>query len=128
MNLKLNPSSTKYDPGNACSMANFSSIAYTQNRNGEPMPDKILRELNAIENSFEEIAGFSANSSQGLVIKHAECIVVAFRGTDEIADWLDNINALAVDHALGRVHEDHAVGDYLLAIEVWGEKMPEGGF
>ena len=31
-------------------------------------------------------------------------IVAAFRGTDEIGDWLDNVNALAVDHGLGKVH------------------------
>ena len=38
---------------------------------------------------------------QGLVIRHEHCIVVAFRGTDEAADWLDNINALPVDSSFG---------------------------
>jgi len=50
-----------------------------------------------------------------LVIRHEHCIVIAFRGTDEAADWLDNVNALSVDHALGEVHR----GFQAALMDIW---------
>lgn len=110
--MELNPTTTRYDAGNALWMARISKYAYLRNRQGQakledkaaPDPKRVLSLLQEDDPRFTDVRGFSHNSSQGLVIKHRDCIVVAFRGTDEIADWLDNIKARAVGHALGRVH------------------------
>jgi len=41
--------------------------------------------------------------------------VAAFRGTDEIADWLDNLNVLSQPSSLGNIH----TGFYKALMDIW---------
>jgi triacylglycerol lipase len=50
-----------------------------------------------------------------VVIKHEEYVVAAFRGTAEIADWLDNLNAVATPGPLGEVH----TGFHRALMDIW---------
>ncbi len=83
-------------------MAKLSQLAYL----GDDVPDReaILDALTGIDADFKTVEGFGKNSSQGIVVGHSRYITAAFRGTDEIGDWLDNLNVLPIDHPLGEVH------------------------
>ena len=58
-----------------------------------------------MDDGFEEVVPFEANSSQACVIAHEEYIAAVFRGTDEIADWLDNLNVVRIPSPFGKVHK-----------------------
>ncbi len=38
--------------------------------------------------------GFSQNSSQAILVEHEDFFTMAFRGTDELDDWLDNFDLI----------------------------------
>ena len=48
--------------------------------------------------------GANANSAQGALIEHEDYLCMAFRGTDELGDWLDNINAFSTEVLFGKFH------------------------
>ena len=104
---------TKCHPGNAWWMARLSELSYDVG--DDRSAACALETLKALDSDFESAHAFDKNSSQGMVIEHKAYIAVAFRGTDEPADWLDNINALAVDHPLGEVHR----GFQTAMMDVW---------
>ncbi len=96
--------STRYRPENAYWMAQMSKAAYEKTAQGAPDSNAIKEKLQALDADFKAVDGFDAKSSQGIVVRHEHYIVAAFRGTDEPADWLDNINALSMEGPIGRVH------------------------
>ena len=53
---------------------------------------------------FESACAFARQPNYGIVLCGRELIVVAFRGTDEWADWLTNLNVLFKRSPLGFVH------------------------
>jgi triacylglycerol lipase len=133
---KFEPLTTLYRPENAYWMGQLSKFAYLrkgdsldehgsivkpentddgQAKDPEPDEDKILEELLNLDAGFKNVRGFDSRSSQGIVVRHEEYIVAAFRGTDEIADWLDNINAVSQEGPLGRVH----TGFYRALMDIW---------
>lgn len=109
------PYTSKYRPENAYWMAELSKIAYGPDDDSKPIEDWIKAELAAMDQGFSEVTCFDANSSQGAVIKHENYVVAAFRGTDEIGDWLDNINAVSRPGPLGAVH----TGFYFALMDIW---------
>jgi len=44
------------------------------------------------------------NSAQAALIEHDDFLCMAFRGTNELADWLDNINAFSTKELFGEFH------------------------
>lgn len=115
--MPFNPWTSKYKPTNAYWMAKLAKIAYIKKSATDHSPDMeaIKAELKAIDPKFLDVAGFDAKSSQGVVIQHEDYVVAAFRGTDEIADWLDNINAVAKQGPLSDVHS----GFYRALMDIW---------
>jgi triacylglycerol lipase len=109
------PFTAKYRPVNAYWMATLAKVAYIQKRNGAPDRDKILRTLKGFDPKYSEVAAFNADSSEAIVVKHEDYIVASFRGTDEIGDWLDNLNAVSVAGPLAGVHN----GFYKALMDVW---------
>lgn len=100
--LAFDATSARYQKGNAWWMAKLSELSYEGE--DEPNVSSIESKLKEMDSGFESVQGFAKDSSQGIVVEHRSFVTAAFRGTDEIGDWLDNVNALAVDHALGEVH------------------------
>ncbi len=49
------------------------------------------------------VVGFNERSTQAMVVEHEEYIAIAFRGTDEPADWLDNLNAFRTQVLVGSI-------------------------
>lgn len=112
----LSHDTTFYRPENANWMAKFCALAYTKVDAGSaPDGESILAELKRIDASFEAVHSYDAKSSQAILIKHSHYVVAAFRGTDELGDWFDNVNALSTDGPFGGVHR----GFYAALLDVW---------
>jgi triacylglycerol lipase len=110
MPFAFDPNTTHYRPGNAYWMAVIAKEAYDTKKDGSPdlkalrREQEVLKALKTKDDGFKKVHAFDVSNSQGLVVKHSDYIAVAFRGTDEAADWLDNVNAFAIDYPFGKVH------------------------
>tara|TARA_B100000470_G_scaffold44147_1_gene32253 strand:+ start:1137 stop:1958 length:822 start_codon:yes stop_codon:yes gene_type:complete len=106
MNNKVNPYITKLDKGNAYWMARLAKAVYTHDQTPAKLPDKkaILNDLKSEDSDFLDVIVASKDSAQGMMVEHKEYFCLAFRGTDELADWVDNINAIAVKQLFGEFH------------------------
>lgn len=98
--------STGIDRGNAYWMARISKEVYLTKSDTDQRPDeaKILENLTRDDSNFIQVVGADKNSAQGALIEHKKFYCMAFRGTNELADWIDNINAFAVDNLFGKFH------------------------
>ncbi|PON15842.1 lipase [Candidatus Entotheonella serta] len=114
---------TSYQPHNALWMAKIAKAVYMKVSDEDEAPniDKIIAILKADDQKFIGGVGFNAKSSQGAIIQHEDYMVAAFRGTDEAADWLDNINALPKDGPLGSVH----AGFHNALMDIWSAMRRE---
>lgn len=92
----VNPYKTTLDSGNAYWMARLASVAYIKKDDPEGSPDvaKILADLKQEDPKFSSVTGFSKNSSQAILVEHEDFFTMAFRGTDELGDWLDNFDLI----------------------------------
>ena len=122
--LPFNFDTTLYQPENAYWMAIAANLVYEEVGNGNTDPDvpTIEKKLKALDSNFLSVEGFNNKSSQGIVIQHRDYVVVAFRGTDELADWMDNIKVSSTKGPLGNVHS----GFYNALLDIWGRE--EDGF
>jgi len=104
--IPLPIATTEYLWNNAYWMARFSELAYKRKTKQNPAPDeqKILDELKKEGTGFRDVLAFNAESSQGVVIVHEDFVVAAMRGTDEVGDWLDNLQAWPAESDFGLVH------------------------
>lgn len=106
MTIKINPYKTKLDQGNAYWMARIAQEVYQKTSEDNQFPDeqKILANLKAEDEKFISVTGADKNSAQGAIVEHEEYICIAFRGTNEVVDWLDNINAFSTKQLFGDFH------------------------
>lgn len=116
-NKTFKHSSTTYRPENALMMARIAQAVYLELEDDSPDEKAILAQLKKYDKKFKEVIGFNRKSSQGAVIVNSNYITAAFRGTDEPADWLDNLNVAAMDGPIGRVHSGFQRG----LMEIWPE-------
>lgn len=108
MNIpKINPYKTCLDQGNAYWMARISKEVYkkTNENDDSPAEDEILRSLSADNPGFLSVKGKSKSSAQAALIEHKDYLCMAFRGTDEVLDWLDNMNVLREEVLFGEFHK-----------------------
>ncbi|WP_298441242.1 lipase family protein [uncultured Ferrimonas sp.] len=101
----LIPYKTTLDGGNAYWMARLAQLVYCR-RPADPRPDEapILTALQQQDPQFTQVIGYSEQSAQAMLVVHGDYLAVAFRGTDEPNDWLDNLNAFATDQLFGEFH------------------------
>jgi triacylglycerol lipase len=82
---------------------------------GSKDPDEaaILSNLKAEDPSFLSVRGFSKKSAQAALVENSSYLALVFRGTDEPADWIDNINAFPEQALFGAFHRGflHSVQD-----------------
>ena len=114
--MELKPYRTSYHCGNAYWMARLARAVYS-NRGESPHPDEeaILDALQIDDERFVSVKGFDKNSAQAMTVAHEDFIGIAFRGTNELADWLDNINAFSTRRLFGSFHR----GFYQSVMDVW---------
>ncbi len=103
---RVSPYKTDLDSGNAYWMARLSKEVYRKKSESDEMPDeeKILTNIKEEDSKFVSVFGVNKNSAQAALIEHEDYICIAFRGTDEPADWLDNINAFSTKELFGEFH------------------------
>lgn len=110
----VKPYCTSLDQGNAYWMARLAGSIY-QNKPGGNLPDEegILSNLKAEDPGFISVRGYSKKSAQAAVVEHTNYLALVFRGTDEPADWMDNINAFPEQALFGAFHRGflHSVQD-----------------
>lgn len=106
MKNKVNPYKTKLDKGNAYWMARLAKAVYTHDETEARLPNKeaILEDLLSEDSNFISVVVASKDSAQGMMVEHSDYFCLCFRGTDESADWIDNINAIAVKQLFGEFH------------------------
>ena len=116
-NKKVAPYETKLHEGNAYWMARLSKEVYekTSEDDESPNEEKILKNLQGCDSNFISVHGANKNSAQAALIEHEEFLCMAFRGTDELADWLDNINAFSTKKLFGEFHR----GFFKSVEDVW---------
>lgn len=79
-------------------MANLSKIAYYSH-------DKpILKHLKRIDHFFTGYKAFSKNSTQALLIEHESFYVVAFGGSNDRQDWINNTDYRMIEYYNGKYH------------------------
>ena len=103
---KISPYKTGLDSGNAYWMARLAKEIYLKRSEDNQIPDeeKILTNLKKDDNKFNSVLGVDKNSAQAALIEHEDFLCIAFRGTDELADWLDNLNAFSTKELFGEFH------------------------
>jgi len=102
----VSPYTTTLCRENAYWMARISKAVYlkTSNTDQTPHEEQILSNRRRDDDLFMSVTGFNNNSAQAAVIEHENYICLAFRGTNEIEDWIDNINAFSVKELFGEFH------------------------
>lgn len=110
----VKPYRTTLDPGNAYWMARLAHSIY-QSEPGSFVPDetRILSDLKSEDPLFVSVHGVSKNSAQAALVEHENYLALVFRGTDERADWIDNLNAFPEQALFGAFHRGflHSVMD-----------------
>lgn len=64
----------------------------------------IMRWVSQYDSGYVSVKYLTAGNVQAVVLGHLRFVQVAFRGTDEVRDWIDNINALTIPTPLGGQH------------------------
>ncbi|MCP9838998.1 lipase family protein [Cyanobium sp. N.Huapi 1H5] len=114
----VSPYRTTLDQGNAYWMARLSNQIY-QCQQGGSHPDEagILNNLSAEDPGFLSVKGISKKSAQAALVEHEHFLALVFRGTDEIPDWLDNLNVFSQQALFGAFH-----GGFLRSVlDIWDE-------
>ncbi|MCI0505187.1 MAG: lipase family protein [Gammaproteobacteria bacterium] len=101
----VEPYRTTLSKGNAYWMARIAKAVYLKRANSdEPDKNKILEDLRTEDPKFRDVIPASKNSAQAALIEHDDYICLAFRGTDQIADWLDNTKVFQERALFGGFH------------------------
>ncbi|MCH2049202.1 MAG: lipase family protein [Trichodesmium sp. ALOHA_ZT_67] len=93
---------------NAYWMARISDLTYCCGQDSKPDEEKIIADLKAEDKKFISVTGESKNSSQAILVEHEDYLCMGFRGTDELKDWLDNINVKRKKMLFGKFHAGFA--------------------
>lgn len=117
MNSKISEYKTTLDQGNAYWMARISKAVYFSKSESDQQPHEkqILENLKKEDPNFISVFGVDKNSAQAALIEHIDYLCIAFRGTDELKDWLDNINAFSTKELFGEFHR----GFWMSVEDVW---------
>lgn len=87
---------TSFNWGTALSMGLASDLSYQR--------DEYVRHMTLGRWSFQGCAHLNSGKTQGFVAHTNSAILIAFRGTDGLNDWIANLNVLSVQKPYGRVH------------------------
>ncbi len=76
-----------------------------------------MESLQGDDPGFLKVIGYSNKSSQAILVEHEDYYCMAFRGTDEIRDWLDNINYAVANQLFGQFH----TGFWKATQDIWAD-------
>ncbi len=98
-------------------LAVISKLSYLRKTDNTIDTDSILEQLKGTDQRYYSVKPFNKKSSQAIFILHPDFNVLAFTGTDEIKDWLDNARIRKIKMLNGRIHK----GFYLAVKDIWQE-------
>lgn len=103
----VNVNNSSLDKGNAYWMAKISYIVYEKQNELAHTIDNIgiLNALKLEDHNFIDVYGFSKNSTQAILVEHKDFFCFAFRGTDHIQDWWDNLKIIQFNAGSGCFHK-----------------------
>lgn len=106
--FKFTHDTTAFNLQNAHSLALAAQLAY---QDKPKIKERVQKEWD-----FEHFYFMDANGTQGFIMSNDQIIVVSFRGTSDIEDWLTNLDFDLIEGPLdGKVHE----GFYTALSSVW---------
>ncbi len=100
----IEPYKTSLSENNAYWMAKMANLVYYKHPDGRPDEEKIFTNLKDEDEKFISITGESKNSAQAILVEHQDYFCLAFRGSDQISDWLDNIKVFPEKALFGEFH------------------------
>jgi triacylglycerol lipase len=92
----FNPAATKYDLKNALRLAQTCELAYKSERT--------IKVLTKHKWGFEKFKFFDVYHTQAFMIAKDDVIVLSFRGTESIQDWITDSKIKFVEGPFGKVH------------------------
>jgi triacylglycerol lipase len=95
--FKFNSNTKRYDALNALRLVEASQLAYRSIRE--------VKKYVEDEWGFEKYIFFDKNDTQGFIIANKEVIILAFRGTECIEDWLTDADISLVKDTWGKAHK-----------------------
>jgi len=81
----------------ALALAMASLLAYQKNSSG-------LVQVVTKTWGFDQCEPFNVADTQGFVAWDSKIVLVSFRGTESVGDWLSNLTLLSEDRNYGKVH------------------------
>lgn len=117
--MPVDPYKTSLDKETAYWMAQISKQVYEKisDQDSSPNVKTICENLKEEDDKFINVFGFNRNRAQAILVEHNDYLCMAFRGTDELSNWLDNINAFRVKELFGEFHR----GFWNSVKDVWDE-------
>lgn len=100
---QVQPYHVGLNQGTAYWMARCARAAYFRKDDGSPDEGAVLADLGS-DNGFQAVVSFHQRGSSAVLIEHSDYFALAFRGTDEPRDWLDNVNAIPTAALFGSFH------------------------
>jgi len=92
----FNSTITGYDLKNALRMAEMAYLAYK--------PLLYIKKFMIGKWRFEKFKFFDSKETQAFMVANGEIIILAFRGTDSIEDWMTDVDAKLIKGPFGKVH------------------------
>ena len=86
-----------------------------------PDEGRIYKSIEADDSGFRSVSPIDEGNAEAALVEHEEYLCMVFRGTDEITDWIDNINAFSVKELFGEFHR----GFWEATEKVWSELEPK---
>ncbi len=119
MTVDIGLYSSRLNKDMALEMAILSKDAYKAKPKGNAPDDAaILAGLKLRDKKYEFVVGTGKNSAQAILIGHEDFLCMAFRGTDEWRDWLDNIDGRKANSEQAMFGDFHR-GFYRSCNDVW---------
>lgn len=109
--FKFDSTNPEYNLVNALGCARASLLAYED-------PGAVKQTVSGW--GFDKFEHFSRDQHFGITFGNAEVVFVAFRGTDERADWWSNLNIFFKRSPLGWVHRG-----FMKATELFWPELPQ---
>ncbi len=102
----------------ALSLATASKLSYEQE----------VAVQNVVRNSwgFAKCDFLDVGDTQGFVAQTSDVVLVAFRGTESLGDWLGNLNLLSTQRPYGSVHRGFLLGFELVHAKIT-QALAQGG-
>ena len=104
--VHFKPTTTRFDLTHALKMSELSLIAYKSQKEIRASVEKL---------GYSQFKFFDSSNTQAFMVGTDEVIILSFRGTESIQDWITDLKIKFVQGPLGKVHK----GFYAALMSIW---------